>query len=214
MERQSNPNKLQAFLDQRIRIKTEFFVADRGLTVEAADKPTVPCLIVANHPTIDDSMLWRTLGNVYHAVNSDSAKKTGIEPVDISITKMIPVYKGEKRKRTYDLISHFISSGNQIVLNPTGRTSGTNDVPKPEEVKLGAMWRSLQRLNERGRIVFPAFVKINGEIMPDGTVGSGSKVSIVFSKEPMDFSGINFDQDAPDSFAKEICDKWQELSGQ
>lgn len=195
-------------------MKTELFVAGRELTVEVTNKPESPCLIVANHPTINDSMLWRTLGNVYHAVKSDSAKKTGIEPVDISITRMIPVYKGEKRRRTYSLISSFIANGNQVVLNPTGRTSGTNDVPQPEEIKLGAMWRSLQLLKEKERKVFVAYVRVNGKIEPDGTVGKGSRVSIIFDKEPMDLAGLDFNQDAPDGFAKDICDKWQELSRQ
>jgi hypothetical protein len=147
---------------------------------------------------------------MYHAINSAASRKTGVEGLDMMLARTIPVYQGEKRLRTYDLIARIISHGGQVVLNPSGETACSNDVPSPEEIKLGAMYRSLQRSDIR--TVVPAIVWVDGEICIDGTVGSASKVNIIFSTQPMDLSEVDFRLDrAPPNMALKICREWQRL---
>ncbi len=197
--------------------KTERFLQNHRLNVEVTNRPDYPCLIIATHPTTWDSIFWRRIPRVYHAVHSEALKKTGIPRVDswlaLGLSRMVPVHTDsrERRQETYQHIASLLDRGNEVVINPTGRTTGSNQTPEEEELNVGGIIRVLQLTKQK--TVVPAVVRVTGNIKEDGTVEDGSSIQIIFAKEPLDLKDINLKAETVNDelLRSRIVESWNEL---
>lgn len=198
--------------------KTERFLQEHRLNVEVKNLPDYSCLIPATHPTIWDSVFWRKIPETYHAVQSWALKKTGIPRIDarlaLDVSHMIPVYVGdrEKRQETYRHMARLLDGGHKVVINPTGRTTGNNEIPQEGDIRVGGIIRVLQLAEQK--IIVPAVVKVEGEVRKDYTVEDGSSIQIIFAEKPLDLNGIDLESErVNDELLKSrIVESWHELS--
>ncbi len=177
-------DRLNEIVEERVRKRTSEFLAEKGILVEFVDPPVGVCLILATHPTVWDSVVWRCLPGTFHAVNSGALKRTGLPALDrqiaLGISRMIPVNKNDpsKRRETYRDIAAKLDEGYRVVINPTGETATTNEIPNEDAVRIGGIIGSLRK--SKVERVVPAVVWVLGEIERDGTIASGAKVKVFF----------------------------------
>ncbi|HRN70223.1 MAG TPA: 1-acyl-sn-glycerol-3-phosphate acyltransferase [Candidatus Woesebacteria bacterium] len=205
---------LAPFLSQ----KEQTFFKENNNKVTIHNFPQTGSLIVANHPTIDDSHIWRLEPKAIHAVHSDALKKTGVTPIDRMIalhySRMIPVHSADNRQETYHDIVNLIEQGYAVIINPTGETSGNNDIPMTDKIKIGGIIRPWQLSNTDFNI-FPAYVHISN-ITNNFRIAKGSDIHVEVTPDPLQVSDIftkegNVNQDI---FATRLIESWQNLAEQ
>lgn len=203
--------------ERRRDIRTERFFNLHDFQVETVGDPGKSALIVATHPTIWDSIYWRTLPDTIHVVNSGALRKTPLPVVNewlaVKVSSMIPAYTGESglRNKTYQLMAESLDSGKRVVINPTGHVLCSNEIPYTDDLHIGGVYRSLQLATDRKLV--PAVVWVDGEIHEDGTVDDGSSIRLIFGPR-INLDEIDFSTDKVDRhfLAEKIVRAWQEIA--
>jgi len=207
---------LRDLISPVISKKTETFFREQNINVAIQNFPKTPSLILANHPTIQDSHIWRLEPNAIHAVHAQALQKTGVTPIDrliaLNYSRMIPVFDGDDRQKTYEDIVMMLQKGYSVVVNPTGKTSGTNSIPQSDEIKIGAIIRPWQLSSTKLNII-PAYVQVD-TISSDNTIAPGSNVSVAVDTSPLEVDSIFKDQGEIDRelFANQLIERWHNLA--
>lgn len=206
----------ESITDARLGIKITDYLQSHNLTVEIIGEPPKSALILSTHPTKQEGYVWRQIKKYLHAAKSAAIQSVPVEIIDswvnIHLKRMIPVYKGDKKKRekTYVSIAKQLAFENTVILNPTGETSGTNDIPPAEDIQMGT-YRIIQHL-PAGSPIVPAVVFVDGEISPEGTAEPGSTFRVFFG-EPYDFPDGYFNGElAPEDFRQRVVDGWKKIA--
>ena len=193
--------------------KTLPFLEAHQINIDVEGLKPVKGLVVATHPTIWDSIFWRqALPDAFHCVQAEALKKTGIPVIDAIIalyySRMIPVYIGNsgQRRNTYRMVRERMERV-PVIINPGGRTTCSNDIPSVGEIKVGGIIGIMRLWQEK--LIYPARVRVQGQILENGTVADGSRVKIRYG-QPVDLSDINFEQQVDAlSLAERIEKSWK-----
>jgi len=199
------------------RLKTNSFFKRNNLSIKVINFPKKSGLIVATHPTTVDGFFWKKiLPSAFRTVDIDNLQIIPKlfflnEIIALFYSRIIPVYKGKpKREKTFRWISEFLNLNQFVIINPTGQTTFTTNIPNPNSLKLGAIIKALQKNNKLQ--VCSALIEIEGQIYDSGLISKNSIITIKFSK-PINFLILNFDSIKVDIniLSKIIVDSWKKL---
>lgn len=217
----------------RIQEKARQFFLARKITIRSKNIPpsTGPGIVLLNHPTSYDTMLIRTIRPswlpvvYYSGLRLVRLSLTGLEEswsgaVDRGLNehisrharRFITAYPGEMRSRTYSSIVSELEKNQMVKISPEGRASKSAAIPSPEELHMGALYRSLQKVPPASRNVWCGFIALEQSmITPAGKIANDSEVYIRFAKKPLDLSGIDFSSQTSVELPKVIVAQWEQL---
>lgn len=193
----------------------------RGIRVKELGTKPRSGMVLLTHPTIEDTKITRhTLKDSFTLVTADELKWHKSDRANKMraqiVGAMIPVYKGSKEKRqiTYTAGASVLNSGNLLTIAPTGRTTFSSELPKPEELTLGGIIKILRASKKNNTFVTPAVRFVNQEdITPEGLIKNGSTVYMIYGDPiPVPQSFLS-QEEVPEtdiqSFSKQVYFSWQ-----
>lgn len=209
----------QIFQKWRQRKTSEFF---REHNIDVKVFGTVPeqGLIVATHPTVDDTAVTRiSLPKGMLLVNAPALEKTGVDTIDQLfswyVSNMIPVYTDPaKRGTTYRRSADALHSGRPVVIAPTGTVTGSEAIPTADQLKMNGTMRILQEAGDQRHIIpmvrhvpQASIDTATGRILPN------AHVSVYFGEPvavPKALFEPNLDWDAvAQEFARQVVAGWE-----
>lgn len=160
----------------------------RNIILKEIGKKPLHGMVLLTHPTIEDSLITRmALPESFLLVTNDALKITKYERINrfraLVISAMVPVYKGLKEKRaiTYKTGANILNSGALLTIAPTGTTTLSQEIPKPEELILGGLIKILRSSSKHNKVVTPAIRYVSQpSIQDDGTIANGSTVYMIY----------------------------------
>lgn len=169
--------------------KTGRYLENHRITVRPENYPTTASIILSTHPTVDETLLFRSIDpNALQIVHDEAVCHTHIRTIDeqwaVHISGIIPLYSGDHnlRNRSYRLVKEQLDKGRSVILHPTGRTEGTAELPDVTQIHIGGLVRILQDTQHKYPVV-PARIHVNDNNIIDGQkLRDGSLVQIRFGQ--------------------------------
>jgi hypothetical protein len=211
------PLVIDNLVEDRLRRKIDTFLKGRNLRVEVINKPKNHGLILINHPTSWDPLFFRLIPQTFSLIYGEGLRKTGVKRLDsilaTEISHMIPVYRGNQdwNRKAYRRAADLLDRDYNLVLAPTGKVACSNEIPTEEEIRPGGTIRILQQA--QNRVVIPALIFIDGQILRDGSIETGGRIVLSFSESPLDLKGLNLNSEKVEDklLRSRIVDAWKQI---